>query len=235
MLKRRLLLLILVLTAFMAARAQQPKPDYKGDSEFDMKNYKADPRDRLILEVNYTNWLGAPKGIKTDWKCIGFAFASMFDKPFGKSNFSLGFGLGIYTHNFSSNANFVYQLDSTNSQVTTVLVPKTIPYIANRYNERSFEIPIELRFRTKTATMFKIMLGGKIGYVISDFRKSDDADGRVRRYNTQNINRLRYGIVFRIGVDQVCLTASYYLSEVFTNRGPQGVMPYSIGLAIIPY
>src|ERR1041384_8320584 len=87
MLSRRLLLSILVLSAFFAAKAQQPKPDYKGDSEFDLKNYKADPRDRVILETNYTNWLGAPKGIKTDWKCIGFAFASMFDKPLGKSNF----------------------------------------------------------------------------------------------------------------------------------------------------
>jgi hypothetical protein len=219
--------------------AQQPAntttPNYKGNSEYDLKNYKGDPRDRLIFEVNYTNWLGAPKGIKSDWKCVGFAFATMFDKPIGSSNFSFGYGLGIYVHNYSSNANFIYQLDSTNSNVTTVLEPKKIPYIANRYNERSFEIPLEFRYRTKTATMFKIMLGGKIGYVVSDFRKTDDADGRVRHYNTKNINRLRYGLVFRIGVEQVCFTASYYLSEVFTKNGPQGVMPYSLGIAIIPY
>lgn len=229
---------LLAIMGFLAF-AQQPTntttPNYKGDSEYDLKNYKADPRDRLILEVNYTNWLGVPKGIKSDWKCIGFAFATMFDKPFGSSRFSLGYGLGFYAHNYSSNANFIYQLDSTNSTVTTVLEPKTIPYIANRYNERSFEIPLELRFRTKTATMFKVMLGGKIGYVVSDFRKTDDADGRVRRYNTQNINRLRYGLVFRIGVEQICFTASYYLSEVFTKDGPKGVIPYSIGIAIIPY
>lgn len=219
--------------------AQQPtptvSPNYKGESEYDLKNYKADPRDRLIFETNYTNWLGAPKGIKSDWKCIGFAFATMFDKPIGSSNFSIGYGLGLYVHNYSSNANFVYQLDSTNSTVTTVLEPKTIPYIANRYNERSFEVPVELRFRTKTATMFKLMLGGKIGYVVSDFRKTDDADGRVRKYNSQNINRLRYGLVFRIGVERLCLTCSYYLSEVFTKNGPKGVIPYSVGLAIIPY
>jgi hypothetical protein len=235
MLKRLLTVFVLVLLAILTGKAQQPnKPAYKGDSEYDLKNYKADPRDRLILETNYTNWTNVPKGIKTDWKCLGFA-STMFDKPFGASNFSLGFGLGLYVHNFSSNADFVYKLDSTNSKVTTLLEPKTIPYIANRYNERSFEIPVELRFRTKTATMFKIMLGGKIGYVISDFRKSDDADGRIRHYNNRNINRLRYGIVFRIGVEQVCLTASYYLSEVFTKEGPKGISPYSIGIAIIPY
>lgn len=230
-----LVLLITISTSSFGQSTKTNTPNYKGDSEYDLKNYKADPRDRLILEANYTNWLGAPQGIKSDWKCVGFAFATMFDKPFGASNFSFGFGLGLYVHNYSSNANFVYQLDSTNSQVTTILEPKTIPYIANRYNERSVEVPLELRFRTKSATMFKVMLGGKIGYVISDFRKTDDADGRIRRYNTQNINRLRYGIVFRIGVEQVCFTASYYLSEVFTKNGPKGVVPYSLGIAIVPY
>ncbi|HRD38168.1 MAG TPA: outer membrane beta-barrel protein [Bacteroidia bacterium] len=230
----RILIFFLFLATVSYSVAQQ-KTDYKGESEFDLKNYKGDPRDRLILEVNYTNWLGAPKNIKSDWKCVGFNFASMFDKPFGTSNFSLGFGLGIYVHNFSSNADFILKLDSNNQNATTVLQPRTTPYIANRYNERSFEIPVELRFRTKSATMFKVMLGGKIGYVISDFKKTDDADGRVRRYNMPNINRLRYGVNFRIGIEQICLTGCYYLSEVFTDNGPRGVHPFSIGIAIIPY
>lgn len=229
---RNLLLLLSLLPLFTLS---QDKNDYKGGSEFDLKNYKSDPRDRLLFEINYTSWTHLPKNIQPDWKSIGFNFATMFDRPIGASNFSFGFGLGIYTHNFSSNADFIYQLDSINKNVTTVLQPRTSDYIANRYNERSIELPIELRFRTKTATIFKIMLGGKLGYVMSDFKKTDDADGRIRRYNLQNINRLRYGLNFRIGVEQFCLTASYYLSELFTSNGPQGIHPFSIGLAIIPY
>jgi hypothetical protein len=159
----------------------------------------------------------------------------LFDKPLGNSNFSFGYGLGFYAHNYSSNADFVYQLDSTNQNVTTVIQPKTIPYIANRYNERSFEIPLELRFRTKTETVFKIMVGAKVGYVVSDFKKTDDADGRIRRYGIKNVNHFRYGVNFRIGVEQVCLTASYYFSEVFTSNGPKGINPFSVGIAIIPY
>lgn len=221
--------------AFIAKAQKDTTKLKKTVSEFDLKNYKADPRDRLIFEVNYTNWLGAPKGIKPDWKCIGFGFYTMFDKPFKNSNFSFGYGLGFYSHNFSSNANIVYQLDSMNQNPRTVLLPKTNPYIANRYNERSFEVPLELRFRTKTATMFKMMIGAKIGYVISNFKKTDDADGRVRLYNIKNVNPWRYGVVFRIGVEQICLTASYYFSEVFTDKGPKGINPFSIGIAIIPY
>lgn len=210
-------------------------PAKKIISEFDLKNYKADPRDRLIFEVNYTNWLGAPKGIKTDWKCIGFGFYTMFDKPISNSNFSFGYGLGFYSHNYSSNANFIYKFDSLSQHTKTIIEPKTIPYIANRYNERSFELPLELRFRTKTARIFKIMVGAKIGYVISNFNKSDDINGRIRLYNIKNVNPFRYGVNFRIGVEQICLTASYYFSEVFTKDGPAGIHPFSIGIAIIPY
>ena len=204
-------------------------------SEFDLKNYKSDPKDRLIFEANYTSWLGTPSNIKTDWKCIGFGFYTLFDKPIKNSNFSFGYGLGYYSHNFSSNANFIYQLDSLSQNFTTAIEPKTTPYIGNRYNERSFEVPLELRFRTKTETVFKIMLGAKIGYVISNFKKTDDADGRIRVYNIKHVNPFRYGAVFRIGVEQVCLTASYYFSEVFTSGGPKGINPFSIGIAIIPY
>ena len=228
--------LLLFMSLTFVTKAQKDTTKLKKViSEFDVKKYKTDPRDRLIFEANYTNWIGAPKSIKTDWKCIGFGFYTLFDKPIKNSNFSFGYGLGFYSHNYSSNADFIYQLDSNNQNTKTVIQPKTISYIANRYNERSFEIPLELRFRTKTATMFKMMLGAKVGYVISNFKKSDDADGRIRLYNIKNVNPWRYGVVFRIGVEQVCLTASYYFSEVFTTNGPKGINPFSIGIAIIPY
>jgi hypothetical protein len=233
----KVLIYCLLLTglAFSVNAQQDSSKLKKAVSEFDLKNYKADPKDRLIFEANYTGWLGAPKNIKADWKCIGFGFYTLFDKPLGNSNFSFGYGLGFYAHNYSSNADFIYQLDSTNQNVTTLIQPKTVPYIANRYNERSFEIPLELRFRTKTETVFKIMVGAKVGYVVSDFKKTDDADGRIRRYNIKNVNHFRYGVNFRIGVEQVCLTASYYFSEVFTSGGPKGIHPFSVGIAIIPY
>jgi hypothetical protein len=231
--------IIYLLVFFSFGRSVQAQKDSaklaKTASEFDLKNYKADPKDRLIFEANYTNWLGVSKNIKSDWKCIGFGFCTMFDKPIGNSNFSFGYGLGFYSHNFSSNGNLSYRYDSLTQHTNTILSPKTTSYIANRYNERSFEIPLELRFRTKTTRTFKVMVGAKIGYVISNYNKTDDANGRIRLYNIKNVNPWRYGVNFRIGVEQICLTASYYFSEVFTQNGPKGIHPFSIGLAIIPY
>ena len=58
----------------------------------------------------------------------------MFDKPIGRSCFSFGYGIGIYSHNYHSNADFIYKLDSANKNVTTILQPKTIAYKTNSYN-----------------------------------------------------------------------------------------------------
>ena len=234
--RKSLLYCLFFLSFAFTSKAQKDSIKQKKEvSEFALKNYKADPRDRLIFEVNYTSWLGASKDIKPDWKCIGFGFYTLFDKPIKNSNFSFGYGLGFYGHNYSSNAKFNYQLDSISQNVTTLIQPRKDSYSANRYNERSIEIPLELRFRSKTPTIFKMMIGAKIGYVLSDFKKTNDADGKVRVYNIKNVNPWRYGVVFRIGVEQVCLTASYYFSEVFTDKGPKGINPFSIGIAIIPY
>lgn len=208
----------------------------KVESEFDIKNYKSDPHDRLILEINHTGFLGLSNKINQVYeRCIGFNFAFMFDKPFGKSNFSFGYGIGLLSHNFHSNAEFVYSRDSISNVQLTTLTPMNRPFSLNRFAQKFLEVPLEIRFRTKTDRQFKIHAGVKLGYVVNDFRSIRDNDGKVRVYDIKNVNKLRYGINFRIGYEQFCLTACYYLSEVFTNRGPQGVIPYTIGISIIPY
>jgi hypothetical protein len=207
------------------------------DSEFDLKNYKSDPGDRLIIEINHTGWLNLPPGItQENLKSIGVNTQVMFDKPLGKSAFSIGYGLGLFSHNFHSNADFVYHRDSVSSVLTTSLQPYTHPVSLNRYAQKIIEIPVEIRFRTKTDKQFKIHLGGKVGYVVNDFRSIKDSDGKIRVYNVKNINPIRYGINFRIGFEQIALTASYYFTEIFKkDKGVNGIVPYSIGIAIIPY
>ncbi len=229
------ILSFVLFSAFAFSQAtdkNKPKPD----DEFNLKKYKGEPGDRLIIEINRTVWMGAPGDIKTHWRSLGLNFAFMFDKPIGRSSFSFGYGIGIFSHNYHSNADFIYKLDSSSKSVTTILQPKTTPYKTNSYNEKILEIPLEIRFRSKTDRKFKMEFGVKGGYVINDFRKMVDADGKLRVYNTKNINHIRYGVNFRIGFEQICLTACYYVSEVFQkDRGVNGLNMYSFGIAIIPY
>ncbi|MBA3663405.1 MAG: PorT family protein [Bacteroidetes bacterium] len=223
----------LLLCSSFSAFSQEKK---KKDDEFDIRNYKLEPADRLIIEINHTSWLGYPSTIKTKLPSVGMNIALMFDKPIGNSNFCFGYGIGFFSHNFHSNADFVYVKDTINNSFTTRLEPFTRAVSLNRYAEKILEIPIELRFRTKTDRQFKIHVGGKIGYVVNNFRSIRDNDGKIRLYDIKNVNPLRYGVNFRIGFEQFAISATYYLSEVFNkNKGPGDIHPFAIGLAIIPY
>jgi len=227
---------LIVLLSVVCFSQDPVKEKPKEEDEFSIKKYKGEPGDRLIIEINRTVWLGGSSDIKPHWRSLGLNFAFMFDKPIGRSCFSFGYGIGIYSHNYHSNADFIYKLDSANKNVTTILQPKTIAYKTNSYNEKILEIPLEIRFRSKTDRKFKMEFGVKGGYVINDFRKIVDGDGKIRVYNTKNINHFRYGVNFRIGFEQICLTACYYVSEVFQkDRGVNGLNMYSFGIAIIPY
>ncbi|MBK9285627.1 MAG: outer membrane beta-barrel protein [Sphingobacteriaceae bacterium] len=215
-------------------------PKKKGSreiGEFDKKNYKSDPGDRMLIEILHTGYTGLPANIQqSSIKSIGVNFSLMFDKPIGKSAFSFGYGLGIFSHNFHSNAEFVYITDSTVKNTGTRLEPIQRETKLNRYAQKILEMPIEFRFRTKTDRQFKIHVGFRVGYMLNDFRSVQDKDGKFRTYRIKNINPVRYGATFRIGFQQFAFSASYYFSELFQdNKGPQGILPYSIGIAIIPY
>lgn len=243
MFKRFIFITLLFNSLIFAAQVKplkdtlQQKTGKKPESEFDLKNYKSDQNDRLILEINHTGWLGIPAQVaQSSSKCIGFNVALMFDKPIGHSAFSFGYGVGFFSHNFHSNADFVYHQDTVNKGLITSLEPFNRPVSLNRYAQKILEIPIEFRYRTKTDRQFKIHVGGKIGYVVNDFRSIRDNDGKIRIYEIKNINPLRYGVNFRIGFEQVAITASYYFSEIFKKgKGDAGITPYSVGIAIIPY
>lgn len=228
--------ILLLFSSLLVAQNQPKNKQTKIEDEYDLKNYKGEPSDRIIIEINRTGWINQPSNINTSWKSIGVNFAMMFDKPIGKSNFSFGYGIGIFSHNYHSNADFVYRYDSIKHFTVTDIVPKTNNYTTNRFAQKILEAPVELRFRTKTISKFKLMLGGKVGYVVSDFRKVFDDKGKYKIYDTKNLNYLRYGVVFRVGVEQFCFTACYYFSDVFQkNRSVNGIAQYSFGVAIIPY
>lgn len=245
MLSFKHLTLFLTLLASVLASGQINK--HKNDSlakstvnlktdEFELKNYKASPSDRIILEFNHTGWLNIPSNIQMSWKSVGFNIALMFDKPIGNSNFSIGYGIGLFSHNFHSNGNFIQRFDSLKQHNVTDIIPKSGNYRINRFGTKILEAPFELRFKTKTIHKFKIMIGGKAGYIVHDFKKIFDDKGKYKVFEEPNLNRLQYGFVFRIGVEQFCFTACYYISEVFQrNKGVTGITPYSFGIAVIPY
>ncbi len=224
-------LFILLCSMNLALIAQQ-----KEKSEFDLSRYKPEPRDRIIFELSHTGWLGMPHGLKETLTSGGVNILLYFDYPIGNSHCSFAWGAGFSSHNIHGRINLNYNLDSVSNRVNfTSIEKRTTAYDVNRIGFKVIEVPVEFRFRTRGAYQFKLMAGFKVGYVLQTFKKVFDADGKTKTFDIYGVNPFRYGITFRMGCQQIHLTAFYALSEVFTKgKGSAGVVPFSLGIAYTP-
>jgi hypothetical protein len=192
----------------------------------------ASPKDHIVFDVNYDAWLNSPPNIKQEPKSPGVNFYLMWDYPVGYGPFSIAVGAGLSSYNVHSNAQIVYSINGS----YTNLIPLTTTYKVNKISFNYFEIPVELRMRTRGEKSFKMAVGAKIGYAYNIHTKRNDADGKIKNYSIKNTDPLRYGITFRIGYNRINLEGFYALSELFKKgKGEPKMIPYSVGLGILLY
>jgi len=218
----RSLVLILILSAFNTlVNAQVDEP------------YQKDEDDKIIININQDTWQSTPAGIKLRPVSIGFDFANYYDLKFGKSNFSLGIGWGISSHNVHHNGQFVDSLKNNNRY--TYLLPRNKPSEKNKLVVNYIDFPLELRFKTKTKRTFRLMIGAKAGWHISNHTKTIDEDGKRKLYGIEGIRRYHYGITGRIGYGDINFTVFYGMTSIFEDNAGPTLNPLSIGFSIIPF
>ncbi|HEX8515319.1 MAG TPA: porin family protein [Bacteroidia bacterium] len=191
-----------------------------------------DPKDRIVVDFNYDGFTHYPSGIAPKAYSLGGNVYFMFDYPVGYGPLSLAFGAGFSTHDVHTNGKVVYSLDGK----YTSFEPIYTKYNTNKLSLNYFEIPLELRVRTRGNHKFKTSLGFKAGYLYNVHTKYEDAEGKIKVYKIKNINPFRYGATFRIGYDRYNIQAFYALSELFLKgRGEPGMVPFSIGVGLLLY
>ncbi|MFN5184020.1 MAG: outer membrane beta-barrel protein [Bacteroidota bacterium] len=214
--------------------AQEKTANEKKKSPFDLSNYKAEPKDKLLLEFMHCGWMNLPKGVKSDWYSRGVNFHLFFDVPFGKSNFSVAFGGGLSSHNVSGNMKFLSLHDSLGGGVN--LVSRGESYKKNVFGAKILEVPLEIRFRTRKARSFKLAAGFKVGYTVQNFNKIFDSGGKRKIFDLDGYNPLRYGALLRIGYEEIYLSCFYSFSSVLMKNGNSGeIFPYTVGIGITPW
>ncbi|PIP55096.1 MAG: hypothetical protein COX07_01740 [Bacteroidetes bacterium CG23_combo_of_CG06-09_8_20_14_all_32_9] len=196
------------------------------------------PNDQIVVNLLSNTWLNSPANMKLMPVSIGAEVYVMNPLIGKKSALSLAIGFGVGANNIHNNC-----LPYDSLEVTYFSqIPGNFEYEKNKITTAYVDIPVEIRFRTKPNIKnrnFKVALGGKFGYLISnyikyrgeDFKTSSNKIVKFKEYNINNVLPFRYGAFLRVGYGKINFIVNYTLSSLFEkNKGPD-VIPVSFGFS----
>jgi len=193
----------------------------------------ADKEDRLILNLNWDNWLNTSTGVDVkDFRSRGFSFLLMNEKIYGQGNFAFGLGIGFSSQNVHSNSFPTYNADGSKTYLSPI--PDSIDYDLNKLSCNYIDAALELRFRTnenQAHKRFKITVGMKGGVLVQSHTKYEDGDEKVKTYDIKNLNTFQYGVTARIGYGKWGISGYYSLINLFKDGKGPDVVPVSVGIS----
>jgi hypothetical protein len=121
-------------------------------------------------------------------------------------------------------------------------VPDSINFRRTKFTLGYFDIPLELRYKSKSDVRFAF--GFKFGILMTSFTKykGDDFSPNdinklviYKKTRIPNVARFRYGLSLRFGYKWLNVWGYYQLSDVFEKgKGPE-MYPVSVGISLMPY
>ncbi|MBP1672819.1 MAG: PorT family protein [Bacteroidetes bacterium] len=234
-------IILLGLGQLVVAQNVLDKNNYENkDKDAKNKNRSVEVfRDRLLIDVYQSFWLGMPSNVSSMKFNPGINTSILWDIKRGpKSPFSFGIGGGVMYHTQNSDAILGY--DNPTGNTVYKIITYTDSINTCRLNMVSLYLPLEFRYRHSSG--FKVSVGARLGYILNLNQRYDGQDltGRDQNVNFTNyqiFNKINYHFDFyaRIGWKGLDLFYSYQLTKLFVDgKGPQ-IAPMSIGITISPF
>ena len=143
------------------------------------------------------------------------SFSLMTEKLFGVSHWSLGYGLGFGSYHYNNNLN-VRTDSATQKPVYSLLEDGT--YDINRQSFQYIEVPIELRYRTKSnrkGRYIRIYPYVKLGARVRDFSLFSRGDYSVSHHGNKGSEWFKASGGIRFGYWIFNLYANYDLTPLY--------------------
>lgn len=183
-------------------------------------------------------WQDLPENLEPKTLNPGVNVYGSYNYRFGEGNFSFAPGIGIGVHNMF-NSSLTELIDDS-----TAFVPidgSTVSYRKSKFSSVYFDIPLEIRFKSKSEMRFAI--GFKFGFLIKTYTKYKgndylDSNSKLVIYKVgriPNSEKNRYGFTARIGYKWLNLWGYYQLSTVFVKSKGPDMYPVSVGISILPF
>jgi hypothetical protein len=242
---KKCFLLLGLMLAFATGFAQDSAKKKKDWTKVNLGNR---PKDHLMFQLGYLNWVNAPDSIATKGLSRSFNIYFSFDFPFKTDpRWSVGLGVGFGTDHMFFDKGAGRDLNIINNTAFR-FSRNTGVDTANRYKSIKLqtaylEAPVELRFMTKPETpnkSLKFAIGVKVGTMLSAVDKTRferDGAGNVQ-YNRKekdrkHFNGLRIAPTARIGYGNIGIFAQYQLNDfIKEGQGPNLIRPFTVGFML---
>ena len=194
---------------------------------------KPKPRkyDRCIFDLYYSGAYSSGNITNRSSLNLGFSANFMNEYVLNKKNtISLGSGLGISSTKVELNSNLVLGNDNSISCFPS----ESYDYKRNSLNGLNINVPIELRFKTKGWSHYKIHIGGRLGYQVR-LRENyfyTDTDRNYKNSLKSAAEHLTYSVHTRLGIRNYSIYASYNLNPLFKHDDSPKMNWFQLGLSI---
>ena len=193
------------------------EPINKDSIQMDDSKYR---EDQFYLAVTYNLLENKPSNVKQTGFSSGFHFGVIRDFPINKRR-NIGFGVGLGASINSYNHNIFMYKNNDGDVAYMNLRDVDLSFSKNRFNTYLLEFPLELRWRTSTASEYKfwrIYAGLKAGYVFSNSSRFRSNNGIVKHSNLDGFNDFQYGITLSVGYNTWNFHVYYSLIPILNNE-----------------
>ncbi len=176
--------------------------------------------DQFYISVTYNLLEKKPEGISQNGFSSGFHIGFIRDMPVNrKRNVALGLGLGVSTNSY----NQTLLISSPNDGIIeySVLNKNVTSFSKNKFTTYQLEAPLELRWRTSTATdynFWRVYTGLKLSYLIYNSSKFKSSEDDILLSNINDFNTFQYGLILSAGYSNVNVHFYYALNDIFKKN-----------------
>lgn len=175
--------------------------------------------DQFYVGVTYNLLENKPKNLSQNGFSSGFHFGFIKDMPINnRRNLAIGLGVGVSLNSFNQNM-FISEAENK-STVFSILDNNAISFSKNKFYMHMLEIPIELRWRTSTASEYKfwrMYAGFKLGYVVRANSKYEGDPNNLKLTNIDAFNDFQYGLTFSAGYNTWNFYFYYALNPILKS------------------
>ena len=189
--------------------------------------------DRLMFDFYSPQWVNTPNKITTD-PTFSFSISWGKDMLIKNSKFSWFYGLGYDFSAIRHNINFksLPNIDEPAREIGVRIL--NVPYSINRLSTQYLEIPFELRYRTQSKYPFRLYLGAKMGYMTrASYNLQEQNKDAYKRRNLNELDRLKYGVTFRVGYGLLNLYTYYGLNGLMISKRQRGINQLAFGVTLM--